>query len=353
MQIEQTYTNTPTAVSSLHQRGLLLYQLGRYADALKVFQALVSDYAQSEHVPQATYMQGFCLYMLGQVDEAVETCRSFIDRFPESEWTPEVIFWLAAQYYNQGDYERAEPLFMRIAADFKNHRLVPRALYRAGRAAAAQANYVLAIERYSTVAKEFPDSDVLPQTRFAQGDALSELGEFARAILAFEEIIKNYPENDLVSHAWGRKGDCQFSLAVEDPARYAEAMNSYQAILDRPLAPFPLRLQAEYKLGRCLEKTEITDQAFSRYMNVVYTFMDESAKRSPDSIVWFTRAAFGAAALMEKDKEWQKAVEVYERVVEAAVPAQDLARERINKIKKANWLQFEQAEEKNHVGIDG
>jgi TolA-binding protein len=345
-QIGQTYTNGPAAATSLHQRGLLLYRLGRSADAQKAFEAVVVDYPHSEHVPQATYMRGFCLYLQGQVDEAVETCQAFIDQYPDSEWTPEVVFWLAEQYYNQGDYKKAEPLFMRIAADFKHNTLVPRALYWAGRAAAAQANYVTAIERFSTVAKEYPDSDVLPQTRFAQGDALSELGEFARAILAFEEIIKNYPENHLVSTAWGRKGDCQFSLAAENPVRYAEAMNSYQAILDRPLAPFALKLQAEYKLGRCLEKTDVPDQAFNRYMNVVYTFINENVERSPYSVMWFTRAAFGAATLKEKEKAWPEAVSVYERVIEANVPAKEEAANRIEKIKKDNWLLFEQAEER-------
>jgi len=345
-QIGQTYTNGPVAALSLHQRGLMLYQLGRLPESQKAFEAVVADYPQSEHVPQASYMRGFCLYLQGQVAEAVETCQAFIDQYPDSEWTPEVIFWLAEQYYNQGDYKKAEPLFMRIAADFKGNKLAPRALYWAGRAAAAHANYVTAIERYSEVAKTYPESDILPQTRFAQGDALSELGEFARGILAFEEIIKNYPESYLVNTAWGRKGDCQFSLAAESPARYAEAMNSYQTILDRTSAPLVLKLQAEYKVGRCLEKTHVPDKAFSRYMNVVYTFINENIEHSPYSVMWFTRSAFGAAALKEKEKSWLEAVSIYSRVIESNVPAKDEAANRIEKIKKDNWLLFEQAEEK-------
>ncbi len=345
-QIGQTYTNGPVAALSLHQRGLVLYQLGRLAEAQEAFEAVVADYPQSEQAPQASYMRGFCLYLQGQVDEAVDTCQTFIDQYPDSEWAPEVIFWLAEQYYNQGDYKKAEPLFMRIAADFKGNKLAPRALYWAGRAAAAHANYVTAIERYSEVAKTYPESDILPQTRFAQGDALSELGEFARGILAFEEIIKNYPESYLVNTAWGRKGDCQFSLAAENPVRYAEAMNSYQTILDRTSAPLALKLQAEYKVGRCLEKTNVPDKAFSRYMNVVYTFINENIEHSPYSVMWFTRSAFGAAALKEKEKSWLEAVSIYSRVIEANVPAKDEAANRIEKIKKDNWLLFEQAEER-------
>lgn len=352
-QIGQTYTNGTVAALSLHQRGLVLYQLGRYADAQKAFEGVAANHPDSEYVPQAFYMRGFCLYLQGQVDEAVKTCEAFIKKYPDSEWAPEVIFWLAEQYYNQGNYTQADPLFIRIATGYAGSRLAPRALYWAGRAAAAQANYVQALERYSEVAKTYPDSDILPQTRFAQGDALSELGEFARAILAFEEIIKNYPESFLVNAAWGRKGDCQFSLAVDNPARYAEAMTSFQAILDRTSAPAALKLQAEYKVGRCLEKTGVSDKAFSRYMNVVYTFINENVEHSTSAVMWFTRAAFGAAALKEKEKAWPEAVQVYERVIEANVAAKDEAGKRIEKIKNDNWLLFQQAEEKNHVGIDG
>ncbi|RKX34140.1 MAG: hypothetical protein DRP64_20315, partial [Verrucomicrobia bacterium] len=150
----------------------------------------------------------------------------------------------------------------------------------------------------------------------------------------------------LVNTAWGRKGDCQFSLAAGDPARYAEAMNSYQTILDRTSAPLALKLQAEYKVGRCLEKTDVPDQAFSRYMNVVYTFINENVEHSPYSVMWFTRAAFGAAALKEKEKAWTEVVSVYGRVIEADVPAKDEAANRIEKIKKDNWLLFEQAKER-------
>ncbi len=346
-QIGQTYTNGSAVAFSEHKRGIVLYNnLKRYAEAQQAFETVISNYPDSEYAPQASYLRGYCLFFQGQVAEAVETCQAFIRDYPDSQWRPEVIFWLAEQNYNQGKYRDAEPLFLQIAEEYKGHALAPRALYWAGRAAASLANYVGAIERYSEVAKTYPQSDILPHTRFAQGDALTELGEFARAILAFEEVIKNYPESYLVNAAWGRKGDCQFSLASDHPARYAEAMNSFQSILDRPSAPMALKLQAEYKLGRCLEKTNVPDRAFSRYMNVVYTFINENVERSPHSVMWFTRSAFGSAALKEREKAWPEAVQIYERVIEANVPAKDEAAKRIEKIKQDNWLLFQQAEER-------
>jgi TolA-binding protein len=351
-QIGQVYTNMIDVALSQHQRGLVLYQLGRYPDAQQVFESVITNFPDSSVVPQASYMRGFSLYQQGQVDEAVETSKGFIEKYPDSEWTPDVIFWLAERYYNQGKYEEAEPLFLRITNDFAGHRLAARALYWAGRAAADKSNYVKAIERYSEVAKTYPDSEILPQTRFAQGDALTELGEFARAILAFEEILKNYPESHLVSAAWGRKADCQYSLAMDNPVRYEEAINSYQAVLNRPSSSPVLKMQAEYKIGRCLEKTGFFEQAFSRYMNVVYTFINVKVERTPYSIMWFTRAAFGAASLKEREHVWVEAVKIYGRVINAGVPARDEAQKRIERIKTENWLLFQQSEEMDNVGID-
>jgi len=351
-QIGQVYTNKADVALSQHQRGLVLYQLGRYADAQQVFESVITNYPDSSFVPQASYMRGFCLYQQGQADEAVEISKVFIEKYPDSEWTPDVIFWLAERYYNQGKYTEAEPLFLRITTDFPDHRLAARALYWAGRATAKESNYIKAIERYSEVAKTYPDSEILPQTRFAQGDALTELGEFARAILAYEEILKNYPESPLVSAAWGRKGDCQYSLATDNPARYQEAMNSYQTVLNRPSSSPVLKMQAEYKIGRCLEKTGSFEQAFSRYMNVVYTFINERVERTPNSILWFTRAAFGAAALKEKERVWVEAVNIYDRVISTGVPAAAEAQKRVERIKTDNWLLFQQSEEMGNVGIN-
>ncbi|MDF7800524.1 tetratricopeptide repeat protein [Pontiellaceae bacterium B1224] len=350
-QIGTTFTNAATASLSLHQQGLVLYRLGQYAEAQAAFETVVARYPNSDYTPQASYMRGFCLYLQGQIEQAVKTCETFIAQYPDSKWTPEVIFWLAEQFYNQGRYQDAEPLFLQIANDFQGNALAPRALYWAGRAAAAQSNYVTAFDRYSEVAKTYPESDILPQTRFAQGDVLTELGTFDKAILAFEEIIKNYPESYLVNAAWGRMGDCHFTLASEDPARYAAAMNSYQAILDRPSAPVALKLHVENKIAVCLEKTSLSEKAFSRYMNVVYTFINENVERSPYSVTWFTRSAFGAASIKERQRRWVDAVQVYQRVIDANVPAQEEARKRIEKIKDDNWLLFQQSEETGDAAV--
>ena len=353
-QIGNTYTNRATVALSWHQRGVLLFKyFRRYGEAQAAFEKVLNEYPESENAPQAAYMYGFCLYAQGEVDEAIRICTEFVEKSPDSEWTPDVMFWLAERSFNRGEYKEAEALFMRISDAFRTHRLAPRALYWAGRSAAAESNYVIALERYGTVVSDYPDCDILPQTRFYRGDALTQLGRFSEAVTEFDGIIESAPESPLANTARGRKGDCLFSLADGKTEGFEAAMAAYQAILDRPSAPAALKMQAEYKVGRCLEKMNLLDKAFSRYMNVVYPFVKESTERTPYSVVWFTRSAFGAAAIKERMHDWVAVVKVYERVIEAQVPAAEEALKRIEKIKNENWLLFQETKEADDVGTDG
>ena len=363
--IGETYTNAATVALSWHQRGLLLYKYRQAVDlaqsgttnalaqATAAFETVLSVYPESEYAPQAAYMKGFCLYAEGQVEEAVTICKEFVEKSPNSEWTPDVIFWLAERDFNQGNYTAAEAFFLRIVNDFKAHRLASHALYWAGRAAAATSDFSTATERYARVVNEYPDCDILAQVYFAQGDALSQLGRFEEAIVAFDGLIALAQDHPLVDAAWGRKGDCLFSLADGTAEGYDAAMEAYQAILDRPSASLPLKMQAEYKVGRCLEKLKLSEKAFSRYMNVVYPFVNEAPERTPYAVMWFTRSAFGAAGIRERKQDWAGAVKVYERVVEAKVPAMTEALKRINEIREKHLALFPQSEETDDVGVDG
>jgi tetratricopeptide (TPR) repeat protein len=180
--------------------------------------------------------------------------------------------------------------------------------------------------------KAYSNSARVAEARFAQGDALTELGEFAGAILAFDEIIKKFPPGDLVDRARGRKGDCQFTLGADRPERFQEALASYRLVFESGTASPELKLQAEFKMGRCLEKMKRKAEAFEHFMNVVYGWLAlRDAGHPPDSL-WFTRAAFGAAALKDGEGDGDAALRIYERVRDAGIPASRDAQKRIEKM---------------------
>jgi len=335
--IAKQYTNATTHAAALHQQGLILFGFDQFGEALENFQTVSETYPKSPEAPQATYMQGFCRYLQGDIEEALEICRTFISTYPDSLWTPEVLFWLGEHAYNRGNYPEAHATFMDIVARFPQNDLVDDALFWAGNALLHQDSFLEAFTLYGRLAKEAPESRLLLETRFAQGEALSELGEFSRAILAYEEVIKTAPDHPLADRARGRLGDCLFTLGTTETARYQEAIDAYQALYKRPDAPstpFAFKLQALYKIARCEDKMGRPDKAFAHYMETVYTATNHDGALSSEAVLWFTRAALEAAAQQEQKAHWKEAVHIYERIIQAGVPAQDEAAKRIEKIRK-------------------
>lgn len=337
--LDQTESGTALA-RALYGRGLVRYRSGEFEGALADFEALVNTHPDDPLAEQAYYLRGWCHYLLANNAAALTICKEFVARYPTSAYAPSVLFWLAEYYYNEENYAEAEAGFASLAETFPEGDMVDAALYWAGRSASDQKEYLRAIDYFAALSKQFPDSPYAPQTRFSQGDALSQLGRFAGAILAFEEVIKKFPDSYLVNRAWGRIGDCQFTLGTEDPQRYRKGMGCYQTILDDPDAEADLRMQASYKIARCHEKLEEKEKALEHYAEVIYAYFLDLEKGEQISDLWLTRSAFGAASLLEDDGQWRQAIRMYERLIEAGVPASAEARERIQKLRIEHWLPF-------------
>ena len=322
---------------ALMARGRLRYGSGAFQAALEDFLRIRREFPRSEVAPRALFMSGWCLYLLGKDAEAMAACEKFLKEFPESEFAPDVRFWIAEKSFNEGEYALAEERFAAVAADYPGSARAAEALYWAGRAAAARSAYLEANERFNALMAAYPDSPRMAETLLSQGDVLCELGQFALAIVAFDEVIGKFPQSPEAMMARGRKGDCQFTLGAADPGRYEEALMSYRALADFAGVPPGLALQARYKIGRCLEKSGSATAALEQYLETAYLYLQES-RPDPESAVWFTRAAFAAAALQERAEQWEAAVRTYRRVADAGVPAAAEALARIERLRARHWV---------------
>jgi tetratricopeptide (TPR) repeat protein len=271
--------------------------------------------------------------MKGDFKEGLDIAQDFLQALPDSPWAPEVQFWVGEHYFNAGDLEAAEKIFTDVIKKYPKSAALDDALYWAGRAAFQQNDYKRALSYFNDLAKNYTNSPRRAEARFAQGDALTELGEFSGAIIAFDEVLKYFPGTALADLALGRKGDCQFTLGGDKPERWQEALASYRTLFDSPTAAPDLKLQAEFKMARCYEKLARRSEALDHYMNVVYGWLTAREAGQDLDLTWFTRSAFNAAALKEADGATDEAVRIYQRVVDAGVPAGADAEKRIEKLR--------------------
>jgi len=333
----------PVFWKALHGRGMARYR--RWApDAIDDFERIATEAAGTSMAEHAHFMRAMCLYRVGRDAQALTICREFRTRFPESEWAAPVHFWIARLEYNAGNDDAAETEFLAFVQTYPDHELAPQGLLRAGLAALRREQYLQAIELLGRMAKRYPASDLLADARFHQAEAMVQLGRFAAAILVYEEVINNFPGRDLAAMALGRKGDCQFTLGAEAPARYGEAALSYQALLRMPGLRLDDALQAAYKLGLTHEKLDQAEAALEQYYSgVMLPFLVERESGGipgESARVWFSRAARAAADIVERRQDWRRLVRILDRAATADVEFSAEAKARIKAVKSDYWWMF-------------
>jgi len=343
-QVIDLYSNGTYASQALLGRAMANYRRDNFGAALQDFEHLVKTSPTNVLAEEASFWSGFCHYWLGNEDKALSILRDFVNRYPDSPRAPRALFWTGEFEFNRGNFQNAEQLFLMFVERFPNDSQAAEALLWAGRAASMRGEYRQAIDILARAVKEYPDAAVFPEIRFAQGDALANLTQFSEAILAFQEVINRFPDSELAPQTWLKKGDCEFMLGAEDPKRYEEAMRSYRAGANNPNAGLDLALEAEYKIGRCLEKLGRNDEAVEQYYTrTVVRFMEareKGAALNEDAKKWFLRACYNLADIFETRKAWRQVVSIFERVVSAGLPLPDETRERIRRIRTEYWWLF-------------
>jgi TolA-binding protein len=328
---------------ALYRRGISRYRQWS-PDALADFKRVIEEYPADKNISHAFFMRAMCLYRLGHDKQALEMCEEFMKLNPNSDWAPRVRFWIGRFAYNTGNYKRAEKEFSEFVKQFPDDDLADSAVYRSGMTALNRKEYVHAIELFARLVKEYPQSLHVPQARFYQADAMCRLGKFSGAILVFDEVINNFPESSLVPLAWGRKGDCLFTLGADDAERYKEAVHSYRVVTQSPQARKDSILQADYKIGRCFEKQELTDDALDQYYSkVMIPFLLEREHGnavSESEKIWFTRAALAVSDIVTEKEDWRQLVRVLNRIVDADVAISAEAKKKIKEIERDKWWLF-------------
>ncbi|MGI6495895.1 MAG: tetratricopeptide repeat protein [Kiritimatiellia bacterium] len=257
--------------------------------------------------------------------------------------------WLAKFHYNRAEYGPATETFLRMARLWPESPWADVALVWAGRSALRAADYAKAAEILSTLPETFPESAHLEEARFLQADALAELGRLEDAILLLDEIVERFPDGDWAAAALGRKGDCLFALGAADPARFDDAAAAYRQALRSPGINVAFRLQAEFKIGRCLEKSQQIDLAIKQYAEKVFwpfaddfrrgIYHDEAAQG------WFVKAAFQSVDLLMAQHNQTAAEKILDRMAksgetpgEAALPGKIEARARLERLRSNGYL---------------
>jgi hypothetical protein len=157
-------------------------------------------------------------------------------------------------------------------------------------------------------------------------------------------VIRLAPNTELAYMAWGREGDCHFTLASDDPSRLEQAARAYQVVLQGVDVRFAETLQAACKLGMTYEKMGRPAAAVDQYHDgVIIPF--HLAKVAGDDIgqeamIWYSRSVRNAIAILEQQKDWRRLAGILDRAATSGTALAEESARRARVIRSEYWWLF-------------
>ncbi|MBI5395575.1 MAG: tetratricopeptide repeat protein [Verrucomicrobia bacterium] len=310
---------------------------GQWRGAMTAYDELLALKPPPEVAAQAVFARAQCVAQSGDEAATRAAFEQVAREHPNAPVAAEAIFWLAQQQFNGKQWVEAQKFFMTVPEKWPAHRLADTAILWAARAAMNRQAYKEARDVLEGLLQNpaYRASPWRADARMLEAETLTEASKFAEALLVFESIARDFPDSPRADEAWGRVGDCHFSLGTEDPAnprleRYQQAVLAYQQVLNSLRANRAIKSQARYKIGKCFEKLGKRAEALERYLEIVYD-ADEQGRITAEP-AWFCRAGLDAGELLETDGRWREAAKVYARLAQSGLAGAEGAKQRLQKI---------------------
>jgi tetratricopeptide (TPR) repeat protein len=273
-----------------------------------------------------------------QISDIAQLAQDFLQKFPSSIAIPQVRIKLGEVYFRQNDYPNAQTQFELVAEEDPDSPLVETALFLAGEAARKSMNSSSMDHAISVFEEVYKLNGPLRyRARLEEALTMRQAAKDREAIVLLNDLLNQDIPLDIRCDALDAKGDALFTLAAKDEDQYREAIKTYDTLAALSGIPIGCKEGALYKKGKCYEKIKQPDEALATYYDVLN--LDNDA---PDEI-WYFRAGFDAAQLLESKQSWASAAAIYQRL--AAIPSAraEEARNRLTKLRLEHFLWPESA----------
>jgi Uncharacterized protein conserved in bacteria len=370
----QRYPKHKYAVEAEYKIGEILLATNNYAQA----KTYLTQYLQKQPQPE-TRAAAYCLlgevnYRTNDYAEAIRYYRLCLETGFRSKYAPYARYGLGWAYFDAGNYEESLNAFKGFMESFSHHELAELVLLQMGEAHRKLKQPEQALSNYEEAIRRFPQGEDAPRVYFLKAEILAEQGKSAEATAVYQEIINKFPQAHVVPEVcfnlgityknMNRKKEAleffkQAAAGTAEPAMKVNALSRIadiylesgdvdlaQKIYDQILVDFSGSGQADYaqyQLGMSFLKQGRFDPAILAFQYVIANSAGTPLAldaRYQLGIVYFKQGNYAAAAnRMEEflaaapehgskdqalfylatawynSKEFDKAIEVYNRII--------------------------------------
>ena len=257
---------------------------GQYEEVISTYSEGLKRYPNSYYSVDMAYALGTLYFQSEKFDESAEVLSAFVARFPDSTNIGYAYYYLGYAYFNLREFERSAEVFEQLVEKYPHADVAAEALMRASESAFNLRKFDEAIALYQRLLDDYLASSFSDDALYNTAWAFYELKDNEKFIRTFQRLLATFPNSEFAADARFTLGDYYFNK--ED---YARALVEYQHVL----ADYP-----EANIAR--EVPEVVE-------NVRELIAYEEYER--------TMALFGAAAVLDKEGEEEKARQKFDEVV--------------------------------------
>lgn len=300
---------------AMYLRASALYNIGRFPEAIEVFEEIIRSYNQDKKLVQkAEYEIADCFYRMGDEAKAVSRFKVLRSKYPDSSLTVEVLWWLGAYYYRGGKLDLAHRYFEAIIQDFPKSNLVADAYYALGSIWEQEEKFTEAIKNFEMVV-ETGEADLVGQATLAISEIFVKRGEFDLALKTYKQAGQKYP--NLVALIYPKIAEIYKAKGDLD-----EAIVFYRKALE--IAPLKQMNILQFKIAECLQEQRRSEEAVEEYLKVTYLYYQDK------SLV--AKALIRVGQIYEDRQRFKQAAQMYRQVLSMDVQEAKYAKERLEGI---------------------
>jgi TolA-binding protein len=258
--------------------------------------------------------------------------QDYLQKYPDSPAKAEVRLKLGELYFRENDFPNAQTQFELVREDSPDSPLVETALFLAGEAARKSLNSASVDRAISLFEDVYKLGGPLKfQARLEQATTMRQTKHEREAIVLLDDLLTQNPPTDIRYQALDAKGASLFTLAANEPKMYEQAISTFNELLSSEGLPTEWKQQALYQKGKCFEKLGKLDDALSNYYDVL------AAEGGGDQL-WFFRAGFDAAQILEDRRSWSSAAAIYEKLANTRGSRSEEAKNRLTRLRLEHYL---------------
>jgi TolA-binding protein len=271
---EQNVADKPDIITDARDRiADCFYVATDYSQAVNYYSKVI-DYGKVD-ADYAMFQKAFTLGLMNDQKGKADNLTSMIAKYPSSSYVPNAIFERGRAYIVLKDDARGEADFNTVIKTYQNSPFVPRAIVQLGLLYYNRGENEKAISQYKQVIEKYKST---PEARSAMTGLKTTYSEIndVESYFAYVKTLDGYgdinmAEKDSMLYNSGENlyisGNCQ---------RTIEVFRSYLTEFEQG----NFRLNAQYYLAECLNKSGEKDEALKNYLEVTRIpnneFMEQS-----------------------------------------------------------------------------